>query len=430
MQTYDKNEKSHIISDFRHHVSTAKADVFEEYGMEFIMGRREGCYIWDIDGKKKLFNCHSNGGVFNLGHRHPEIIKTLLKATESLDIGNHHFISVQRAKLAKKLASMMPGDLNYTVFGVSGGEAIDLALKVAQGHTKRNEVISTIGGYHGHTGLALATGDAQYREPFGLDTSHVKRVQFNEIQAFKDALSPHTAAVIMETVQSTAGIIIPEKTYMQEVRNLCTENRTLLIIDEVQAGLGRTGKNWAFEHFDIIPDMVVLGKGLSGGLYPMSATVIREPFMKIFNENPFIHISTFGGSEIGSEVTLNVLDISSDPNFLNHVNEMAALFSHGFETLQKKHPDLIHSFNQLGLMMGIKFTHNDLGPLFTKAAYESGIWSIYANNDKSICQLMPPLIITKLQVEEVLETMDKAIGKLKYYQVALKAKKAFKSIFS
>ena len=159
MKKYSKAQKSRIIEDFKKYVSPGKVDVYHEYGMEFVMWHREGCYIWDITGKKKLINCHSNGGVFNLGHRHPYMFKVLKESLDELDIGNHHFISEQRAELAKKIASLMPGDLNYTIFGVSGGEAIDLAIKLARGHSKRNEIISTNGGYHGHTAFALATGE-------------------------------------------------------------------------------------------------------------------------------------------------------------------------------------------------------------------------------------------------------------------------------
>jgi len=131
------------------------------------MGSRERSTLMDIDGEKSLFNLHCNGGVFNLGHRNPEIIEVMMEAVEELDIGNHHLMSRERSELATLLADLMPGDLQVTIFGVSGGEAVDTAIKIARGYTGRNSIISAKGGYHGHTGLALAAGDEQYRKPFG-----------------------------------------------------------------------------------------------------------------------------------------------------------------------------------------------------------------------------------------------------------------------
>ncbi|MCK5519690.1 MAG: aspartate aminotransferase family protein [Candidatus Marinimicrobia bacterium] len=428
MSIVGKETKKRLIKDYRDYVSPYKTDVFESYGMDFIMGQREGCTITDITGRKKLINCHSNGGVFNLGHRHPRIVSALKNAVETTDIGNHHFISQQRAELARKLALLTPGDLNYSIFGVSGGEAIDLALKLARGITQRNDIICTIGGYHGHTGLALAAGDAQYRDPFGVYIPGFTYVPFNDIEALKNKLGKRTAAVILETVQATAGIIIPSKEYIQEVRRLCDENGTLLIMDEVQTGLGRTGKFWGFEHFDIIPDMLVSGKGLSGGIYPMSVTMIREPYIKFFKEHPFIHVSTYGGSELGCPVSLEVLKITSNPAFLKHVNNMTALFKEGFEDLLKAFPGLLRSYSQLGLMQGLHFRNPDHGPLFTKVAYDVGLWAIYANNDTRSVQILPPLIIEPEEVKSVIKMMHRACRKLPLYNFLVKTDKFIKKI--
>ena len=153
-----QRSKSETIEGFRDHVSSGKAAFFAQYGMEFVPGRREGVYLWDVDGDKRLINCHCNGGVFNLGHRHPVIVETLKRALDELDIGNHHLISEQRAALARRLAELAPGDLPYSVFAVGGGEAIDFALKLARAHTGRPGIISARGGYHGHTGSGPGCG--------------------------------------------------------------------------------------------------------------------------------------------------------------------------------------------------------------------------------------------------------------------------------
>jgi acetylornithine/succinyldiaminopimelate/putrescine aminotransferase len=421
--------KKAIIQSFRDHVSSGKAAFFKKYRMDFVMGRREGPYLWDIDGKKKLFNLHCNGGVFNLGHRHQELI-ALLKATlDEYDIGNHHLMSAARADLAHDLAQSMPGDLQYTVFGVSGGEAIDLSFKVARAFTGKTKIISAIGGYHGHTGLALAAGDPKYRQPFGPPAPGFLQVPFGDINALAAAIDDDTAAVILETIPATLGIVIPEPDYLPAVRNICDQKQVLLILDEVQTGLGRTGKLWAFEHFHIIPDMVVLGKGLSGGLYPITATVLRKPLEAVFHPDPFIHISTFGGSEIGCLIAREVLKISADPSFLNHVNYLATAFANGVEQLRQKHPRFLIRLRQLGLMMGLQLCDELAGPVLTKTAYDHDLLLIYANNDTSVCQFLPPLVITTEQVEYVLRQLDRALTAARRLKPILKFKRKIETIF-
>ncbi|NOY38633.1 MAG: aspartate aminotransferase family protein [Chlorobi bacterium] len=397
--------------------------------MDFVMGRREGPYLWDIDGEKRLINLHCNGGVFNLGHRNPVLIKTLTEALETYDIGNHHLMSKTRAVLAERLAQSMPGDLEYVVFGVGGGEAVDLAFKVARGFTHKTKIISALGGYHGHTGLAIAAGDPKYRDPFGLSIPGFVQVPFADIEAMKTAFDKDTAAVILETIPATLGMPVPEKAYLQQVATLCKENNVLLIMDEVQSGLGRTGKVWAFEHFGIVPDIVVIGKGLSGGLYPITVTVLRKDIESVFHEDPFIHISTFGGAEPGCIVAGKVLEITSDPDFLSRVNRLAALFHEGVDNLQKRRPRFVKGLRQMGLMMGLELQDEISGPLLTKTAYDNGLLMVYANNDTSVCQLLPPLNLPVELMDEIMEKLDKAVVSAIKLKPLLKMKRTFNKLF-
>ena len=422
--------KEQVLHDFSDYVSSSKADFFQKYGMDFVMGRREGSYLYDLDGEKRLFNLHCNGGVFNLGHRSEELIELLRESLDELDIGNHHLMSRERAKLARQLAELMPGDLTYTVFGVSGGEAIDLAIKVSRGYTHRSKVISAKGGYHGHTGLALATGDEHFRKPFGSQQPGFVQVPFGNLKALADEANEETAAVILETVPATLGMVIPSSEYLQGVRELCEELGVVLIIDEVQTGLGRTGKLWAFEHFDIIPDIVVLGKGLSGGIYPITATVLRRPLESVFHDDPFIHISTFGGAELGCRVASRVLEISSDSQFLDKVNRLALLFREGVDTLQRKHGKFLKGVRQLGLMMGLELRDEISGPLLTKTAYDNDLLMVYAGNDTSISQFLPPLVMDESDVNYVLDQLDKALGSARHIRPLAKLKRGLGKLFS
>jgi len=402
--------KDNIIARFSNHVSSGKAEFFTGVGIDFVFGARQGPYVWDATSGKRLINCHCNGGVFNLGHRNPKIIHALIEALDELDIGNHHLISEQRARLAERLATLMPEGLSYAVFGVGGGEAVDLAIKLARGYTGRLKIVSAIGGYHGHTGLALATGDEAYRAPFGPNPPGFEQIPFNDKTALEKAVDKTTAAVIFETIPATLGMPIPEHDFYAFAKDICRAKGALLIMDEVQTGLGRTGKLWGSEHFGVTPDIMVIGKGLSGGIYPMSATCFGDKLQTFFHHDPFIHVSTFGGAEVGCPVALKVLEISSEPGFLENVNALSEVFCHGFADLKGRHPNILVGLRQLGLMMGIEMVSDMCGPIMTKTCYDNGILSIYANNDKRISQLLPPLIIDRGVAEEILERIDLALA--------------------
>jgi acetylornithine/succinyldiaminopimelate/putrescine aminotransferase len=407
--------KDAIIERFSRHVSSGKVAFFKNAGIDFVLGKREGPYIWDSSGTKRLINCNNNGGVFNLGHMNPEIRQVLKGCLEELDIGNHHLISEQRALLAQRLAQLTPGDITYTVFGVGGGEAIDCAIKLARGYTKRLKIISALGGYHGHTGLALATGDVKYHSLFGPQLPGFVQVPFNDKDAIKEVIDENTAAVIFETIPATLGMPIPSPDYFSYVKDLCEKNGALLIMDEVQTGLGRTGRLWGVDHFDVVPDIMVIAKGLSGGIYPISATCFRAELQSFFHEHPFSHISTYGGAELGCRVALAVLEKSSRPEFLEHVTKLADIFKHEFETLKKSHPEILVGLRQLGLMMGFEMVNENCGPIMSKTCYDNGILCIYANNDTRVSQLLPPLIISEGLAYEIIERIDKSLDDAKRF---------------
>lgn len=409
MSLINQTPKAQIITQFARHVSSGKVDFFQQVGVDLIFGKREGVYVWDVNGQR-LIDCHCNGGVFNLGHRNAQVIVALKRALDELDIGNHHFISEHRALLAERLTALCPGDLKRVVFGVSGGEAIDMAIKLARGHTRRTKIISARGGYHGHTGLALATGDELYRAPFGAQPPGFVQVPFGDLNALETAIDDDTAAVIFETIPATMGIVIPPENFFASVRALCDQHNVVMIIDEVQTGLGRCGAMWGIDTFGVTPDILVTAKGLSGGIYPITATIYRDPLDRVLRENPFIHVSTFGGSEVGCYVALEVLDILQAPGFLDHVRAMAQLFHDGFVQLQSKYPELIVEIRQRGLMMGLKLAHPSLGPMLTLAGMKFGLLTIYANHDQSVNQILPPLTIQANQVTQVIETLDQMLA--------------------
>jgi len=394
-----------IIEMFSRHVSPGKVDTYNEYDVLLLPGEREGGRISDIDGRQYI-NCHCNGGVFNLGHRNRAIIEAVKNAMAVFDIGNHHLVSRPKALLAKQLADTLPKDLDQVVYGVSGGEAVDLAIKLARGVTQKQEIISAKGGYHGHTGFALAAGDPKFKEIFKPIPAGFKQVAFNDIEEMKRAISRNTAAVILETIPATLGIAVPQKTYLKQVKALCREEGALLILEEIQNGFGRTGKFWGFEHFEVEPDMITLGKGMSGGIYPISATIYNKKYTDFFREDPFLHVSTFGGSEIGCYAAMEVIRITGEDGFLENVMHMGGFFREHLGRLGRTYPNLGLKVRGMGLMMGLEFKDEATALFLVKLFFDNGLYVVYSGNDPKVIQFLPVLMITENEAGEILERIE------------------------
>jgi acetylornithine/succinyldiaminopimelate/putrescine aminotransferase len=406
----ERKEKAFELA--RKHVIPGKVDLMTAVGIDMVIGEREGPYLYDIDGRQ-LIDCHVNGGTYNLGHRNPELVRVLKKSLDRLDIGNHHFTSEARNALAVKLAECTPEGMDYTVFAASGSEAIDVAVKSARHATQRRKIVGLEQGYHGRTGISGAIGDddsARFFLSEGQEGEFI-RVPFNDLDAMEAALQhDDVAAVVLETIPATMGFPIPDDGYLPRVRELCANHGTLYVADEVQTGLGRCGTMWGVEAFGVEPDILVTGKGLSGGLYPIAATVLHHRCAWWLKENGFAHVSTFGGAEVGCPVAERVLEICSDPAVLANVNAQAAQLRDGLETLREKHPETFLEIRQQGLVMGLKFAGSDGAIRMMKALYDSGIWAIFAGYDPSVLQFKPIILIDDALRGEILDRFEKALN--------------------
>jgi putrescine aminotransferase len=331
------------------------------------------------------------------------VLAAVRDALDALDIGNHHLVSEVRARLAARLVATTGGHLSGVVFGVAGGEAADLAFKVARAHTGRQKIVSAHGGYHGHTGLAMAAGDAQYREMYGPNLPGFEQVPFDDLPALDEAVGDDTAAVVLEPIPATLGMPIASAGYLAAVQALCRERGALLIVDEVQTGLGRTGAVWAYQLDGLAPDMLLTAKGLSGGVYPIAATLMTASVHGFFAAHPFVHVSTFGGSELGCAAALAVLDLLEAPGFLERVRSLSARFAKGFAGLP-------FELRRRGLMMGLKFPVEQAGLVAMKMLYDRGVFSLYANNDPSVLQFLPPLVLTDAQADDIIERVRGAFS--------------------
>lgn len=406
------DRKARALAVAAEYLCPGKVATFSGIGIDLVIGRREGPYIYDVDGHQ-LIDCHINGGTYNLGHRNPDIIATLTKALETLDIGNHHFPSEARNLCAETLARLTPGDLHYTVFAAGGSEAIDVAIKTARYATQRRKIVAIDQGYHGRTGLSGAAGDdsaARYFLSGGAEDEFVK-VPFNDLDAMETALKQgDAAAVILETIPATMGFPMPDAAYLPGVKDLCEKHGALYIADEVQTGLGRTGRLWAVEGYGVTPDILVTAKGLSGGIYPIAATVIAKKHGGWLTENGFAHISTFGGSEVGCHVANRVLEICSQPHVLENVTAMSDYLGSALEQIRTKHPGKLLEIRRNGLVMGLKFSGDAGAVMMSKALYDAGIWAMFSGYDLSVLQFKPILLIDKPLCDEILERFEIALA--------------------
>ncbi len=390
-------------SAFAEHVNRGKVATFEALGLDLVMGERSGSRFRDAFDGRWLYNCHCNGGVFNLGHRNPAVIDAVRRGLDHLDIGNHHLVSGWRARLAERLAATTGGRLPGVVFGVGGGEANDLALKLARAHTGRQGIVSAVGGYHGHTGLSMAAGDPEYRDPFGPNPAGFRQVPFDDLGALDAAVDDTTAAVILEPIPATLGMPMPGPGYLEGVQELCRSRGAVFIVDEVQTGLGRTGSTWCSIGMGLEPDILTTGKGLSGGIYPITATMMSAEIHAFFDEHPFVHISTFGGAEIGCLAASTVLDIIEAPGFDSRVRVVGERFEAGFA-------DLPFELRRRGLFMGFKFPGDGDGMSAAGALIAAGVFAVFANNDTSVLQFLPPLVVTDDEVDDIVDIVRRTFG--------------------
>jgi acetylornithine aminotransferase len=395
--------RDEAFSAFAEHVSPGKAAFYREVGFDVVMGAREGARFFDAYGGKAYWNCHANGGVFNLGHRHPAVVAAVREALETLDIGNHHLVSGRRATLAARLSRSTGDRLPGVIFGVAGGEAADVAIKAARAATGRRGVVSAVGGYHGHTGLAILAGDAQYRAPFGLASEDFAQVPFDDDEALELAVGRHTAAVILESIPATLGMPLPSPGYFARVEAVCRARGAKLIVDEVQTGLARTGRMWGYQHEGIAPDALITGKGLSGGVYPIAATLLSEELFAVFAERPFVHVSTFGGAELGCAAATAVLDVVEAPGFLARVESLSERFAAGLAGLG-------FTLRRRGLMMALKFPMPEAGLFASKHLYDRGVFAVYANHDTSCVQLLPPLVLSDDEADAIIAAIRGAFS--------------------
>lgn len=364
----------------------------------------EGIYMKDVEGKEYI-DLISGIGVSNVGHRHPKVVEAIkTQVDKHLHVMVYgEFVQSPQVLLAEALSNTLPNNLNSAYLVNSGSEAIEGAMKLAKRFTGRSQIIACHDAYHGSSHGALSlTGSESFKRNYRPLLPGVSHVRFGEIDEL-DSITTDIAAFVIETVQGEAGVRQADKSYWKALRNRCNETGTLLILDEIQCGFGRTGKLWAFEHYDIEPDVVVSAKGMGGGM-PIGCFISSAETMQVFTENPVLgHITTFGGHPVSSAASLATLETIHTEKLLERVTEKEQLFHR-----ELKHPK-IKEIRSKGLMMAVEFESYDvLKPIIDKAIELGVVTDWFLFNDRSM-RIAPPLIITEEEIKKACKIILQAI---------------------
>ncbi len=366
--------------------------------------KAEGIYLFGPKGEKYI-DLISGIGVSNVGHRHPRVLNAI---QEQLDKYLHlmvygEFVQSPQSMLAKALCDTLPEKLDNVYLVNSGSEAIEGALKLAKRYTGKPNLISCVNAYHGSSHGSLSVGGNEiFKQAYRPLLPGISHIHYGEISDL-DSINSDTAAVLIETVQGEAGIRVASRDYFQALRKRCDETGTLLILDEVQCGFGRTGKFWAFEHFGIVPDILVCAKGMGGGM-PIGAFIANKEVMGVFKNNPILgHITTFGGHPVSSAASLATIQILQEENLIEQVEEKAELFK-----ALLVHPAIV-SIRNKGLLMAVEFKSFDVLKPIIDRAIELGVitdWFLFCDDAMRIA---PPLTISKAEIHKACDVILRAI---------------------
>ena len=379
--------------------------------------KADGIYLYDISGKSYM-DLVSGVSVSNLGHRHPKIIKSI---TEQLDKYMHlmvygKYIQTPQVQLAKMLSDNLPENLNSVYFVNSGSEAVEGALKLAKRFTGRTEIIAFKNAYHGGTHGALSVmGNESLKNPFRPLLPDISFLEFNNFNDLKK-ITGKAACVIVETIQAEAGIILPLASFLSELRERCNQTGTLLIIDDIQMGFGRTGSLFSFEQFNIVPDIITLAKAMGGGM-PVGAFISSKEIMSTLAHNPELgHITTFGGHPVCCAAALANLKVLSKENLIEQASSKGKLFY----DLLYAHPK-IREIRYKGLMMAVELDNKEQTDKLIRIFIKNGIIVDQFLFRPNAFRIAPPLIITEEEIRKVCGIILESFIELNYsdYNVLL-----------
>jgi putrescine aminotransferase len=421
---------SETITAFRDHVNPG----FLEYRKTAANGSPDAAVEWTDAGRntfrdlrgREYIDFLGGFGIFNVGHRHPKVVKAVRDQLARQPLHSQDLLDPLRALLAKTLAMIAPGDLQYTFFCNSGTEAVEGALKLARAYDlAKPTIICATKGFHGKSFGALATtAKGAFRKPFGPMLPGIRHVAFDDLPMLEKTMEAcrlvgeDVGAVLLEPIQGEGGVNIPAPGYLRGVRDLCDRYGALLILDEVQTGMGRTGKMFGCEHENVAPDIMCLAKALGGGVMPIGAVMATEAVFSRLFDNPFLHTTTFGGNPLACAAAIATIDVLLEERLPERAARMGEMMLAGIKRAVAGHEDKVVDVRGRGLLIAIEFANNEIGFEVGRYLFDHGILVAGTLVNSQTVRVEPPLTIEEHQAERLFSELAAALGTLPRQQVA------------
>ncbi|MCI0412009.1 putrescine aminotransferase [bacterium] len=378
----------------------------------------QGCHFEDIMGRK-FIDCLGGYGIYSAGIRHPKILKAVADQLQRMPLSSQELLDPLRGALAKLLGEVAPGDLQYCFFINNGTDAVEGALKLARVATQRTNFISSLRGFHGKSCGALSLmGKWEYREPFLPLLPGIHFVEFGDAEAVEDELykadqtGKGIAAVIMEPIQGEAGAIVPPDDFWPRIRKACDEYGALLIADEVQTGMGRTGKMFGVEHWDTVPDILCMGKALGGGVMPLSAFISKPKIWQVLEDNPFIHTSTFGGNPLACAAGIAAVNVTLEEDLPGQAHRKGKYLLGELIALQVRYDRLITQASGRGLLLGMEFPNTEIGYKVVSGLFKRNVLVAGTLTNSRVVRFEPALNIGEPLMDEILDRLEETLKEI------------------
>ena len=418
-----EEEKHQIVVDTTENFALYYNRGYLEYRKSVIEMREEpacewegqGSLLYDISGRRYI-DCLGGFGIYNAGIRHPKIVAAVRDQLERMPLSSQELLDPLRGALAELLGEIAPGDLQYSFFINNGTDAVEGAYKLARLYTGRTNFISSIRGFHGKScGSLSLMGKWEYREPFLPLLPGVQFVEFGDAEAVEDELykadatGKGVAAVIMEPIQGEAGAIVPPDDFWPRIRKACDEYGALLIADEVQTGMGRTGKMFGVEHWNTVPDILCLGKALGGGVMPLSAFVSTPKIWSVLEKNPFIHTSTFGGNPLACAAGIAAIHVTLEEDLVGQAHKKGRYLLGELVALQMRYDRVLRKAQGKGLLLGLEFENTEIGYKVVANLFKRGVLVAGTLTNSRVVRIEPALNIADALIDEVLDILEETL---------------------
>jgi putrescine aminotransferase len=397
------------FENYRKYVNPPLARVMKLSGSP-IEVRASGCTIWDQNGKAYL-DFAGGYGVFTLGHSNARVIAAVKEQLDMMALSGKTMFNVMLGRASKRLAELTPGDLTISFWCNSGAEAIEGAIKLARQATGRSKIVATTNAYHGKTMGALSiSGRSAFQDPFRPLLADVAHIAYDDVEGLDDALRD-AAAFVVEPVQGEGGVNVPREGYLRAVRDACDRAGALFIADEVQTGLGRCGYRFGCDRDGVVPDVMTLAKGLSGGIIPVGAYIARtEIWNRAYAKQPLLHTSTFGGSELACAAALAALDVLEEDALAQNARARGLQLLDGARAIAADFPEVIAQVRGLGLLVGVELASEGYGGWIIPEMLKAGVTAAWTLNMQRVIRLEPPLIVTAAEVDRALAALRAGVA--------------------